>query len=97
MSTQPLLSEPDRLEEPQKVQEYWDLVSRVASTHHPVIVRRGGADVVAVIAVEHLELLQEMVAQQEAERLAAQVDWAHAAQTSPPPQEWFAGDEPKPF
>ena len=97
MSTQPLLSEPDRIEEPQKVQEYWDLVSRVASTHHPVIVRRGGAAIVAVIAVEHLELLQEIVAQQEAERLAAHVDWAHVAQTSPPPQEWFAGDEPKPF
>lgn len=97
MSTQPLLSEPDRIEEPQKAQEYWDLVSRVASTHHPVIVRRSGADIVAVIAVEHLELLQEMVAQQEAERLAAQVDWAHVAQTSPPPQKWFAGDEPKPF
>ena len=63
MSTQPLLSEPDRIEEPQKVQEYWDLMSRVASTHHPVIVRRGDADVVAVIAVKHLELLQEMVAQ----------------------------------
>ena len=97
MSTRPLFHEPDHLEEPQKVQEYWDLVSRVASTHHPVIVRRGGANVVAVIAVEHLELLQEMVAQHDAERLAAQVDWAHAAQTSPPPQEWFAGDEPKPF
>ena len=97
MSTQPLLSEPDRIEEPQKAQEYWDLVSRVASTHHPVIVRRGDTDVVAVIAVEHLELLQELVAQQEAQRLATQVDWAHVAQTSPPPQEWFTGDEPKPF
>src|SRR3989442_7792713 len=97
MSTQPLLSEPDRIEEPQKVQGYLDLVSRVASTHHPVIVRRGGADVVAVIAVEHLELLQQIVAQQEAERLAAQVDCAHAAHASPPPQEGFAGDEPKPF
>lgn len=51
MSTQPLLSEPDRIEEPQKAQEYWDLVSRVASTHHPVIVRRSGTDMVAVIAV----------------------------------------------
>lgn len=97
MSTQPLLSEPDRIEEPQKVQEYWDLVSRVASTHHPVIIRRSGADIIAVIAVEHLELLQEMMAQQEAERLAAQVDWAHAAQTSPPPPQWFVEDEPKPF
>ena len=65
MSTQPLFREPDCIEEPQKVQEYWDLVSHVASTHHPVIVRRGGAAVVAVIAVEHLALLQEMVARQE--------------------------------
>ena len=97
MSTQPLLSAPNRIEEPQKAQEYWELVSRVASTHHPVIVCRRGAAMVAVIAVEHLELLQEMMAQQEAERLAAQVDWAHAAQTSPPPPQWFAGDEPKPF
>src|SRR5438105_14405402 len=97
MSTQPLLSEPDRIDEPQKAQGYWDLVSRVASTHHPVIVCRGDTDVVAVIAVEHLELLQEMLAQQEAERLAAQVDWAHAAQTSPPSPQWFARDEPKPF
>ena len=97
MSTQPLFSEPDRIEEPQKVQEYLDLVSRVASTHHPVIIRRSGADIVAMIAVKHLELLQEMVAQQEAERLAAQIDWAYAAQTSPPPQKWFVGDEPKPF
>ena len=97
MSTQPLLSAPDHIEEPQKAQEYWALVNRVASTHHPVIVCRRGTDMVAVIAVEHLALLQEMLAQQEAERLAAQVDWAHAAQTSPPPPQWFAGDEPKPF
>ena len=27
MSTQPLFREPDHLEEPQKVQEYWDLVT----------------------------------------------------------------------
>jgi len=97
MSIQSLLSEPDRIEEPQKTQEYWDLVSRVASTHQPVIVRRGGADVAAVIAVEHLELLRELLAQQEAERLAAQVDWVRVAQASPAPQQWFEGEEPKPF
>ena len=49
MSTHPLLSEPDRIEEPQKAQEYWDMLSRVASTHQPVIVRRGGADATAKI------------------------------------------------
>ena len=38
-----LLSEPDHVDEPQQVQDYWGLVSRVAATQHPVIVRRGGA------------------------------------------------------
>jgi uncharacterized protein (DUF2267 family) len=76
-----LLSEPDHVDEPQKVQEYWGLVSRVA----------------AMITVEHLELLRELLAQHEAEQLAAQVDWAQVAQVSPPPPHWFEGDDPKPF
>ena len=52
-----LLSEPDHVDEPQQVQEYWGLVSRVAATQHPVVVRRGGAAVAAVIPVAYLELL----------------------------------------
>ena len=92
-----LLSAPDHVDEPQKVQEYWSIVSRVATTHQPVIVRRDGVDVAAVIAVEYLELLQELLAQREAEQLAAQVNWTQVAQASPPPQQWFEGDEPKPF
>ena len=97
MSTHPFLSEPDRIEEPQKAQEYWDMLSRVASTHQPVIVRRGGADFAAVISLEHLGLLRDLLAQQEAEQLAAQVDWVRVAQVSPTPQQWFEGEEPKPF
>ena len=92
-----LLSEPDHVDEPQKVQEYWGLVSRVAAMHQPVIVRRGGADVAAMITVEHLELLRELLAQHEAEQLADQVDWAQEAQVSPPPPHWFERDDPKPF
>jgi hypothetical protein len=92
-----LLSEPDHVVERQEVQEYWGLVGRVAATHQPVIVRRGGADVAAMITVKHLELLRELLAQHEAEQLAAQVDWAQAAQVSPPPPHWFEGNDPKPF
>jgi len=92
-----LLSEPDYVDEPQQVQEYWGLVSRVAATQHPVIVRRGEAAVAAVIPVAYLELLREFLAQQEAEQHAAQVDWAQVARVSPPPQPWFEGEEPKPF
>ena len=85
------------VDEPQKVQEYWGLVSRVATTHQPVIARRGGADGAAMITVEHLELLRELLAQHEAGQLADQVDWAQAAQVSPPPPHWFEGNDPKPF
>ena len=92
-----LLPEPDHVDEPQQVQDYWGLVSRVAATQHPVIVRRGGADVAAVIPVEDLELLRDLLVQQVAEQRAAQIDWAQMAQDSPPPQQWFEGEEPKPF
>jgi hypothetical protein len=51
MSKHTLLSEPDHVDEPQQVQDYWGLVSRVAATQHPVIVRRGGEDVAVVIPV----------------------------------------------
>lgn len=91
------LSEPDHVNEPGQVREYGGLLSRVATTHQPVIVRREGVDIVAVITVEHLELLGELLAQREAEDLAAQLDWARAAQVSPPPQQWFEENEPKPF
>lgn len=33
----------------------------------------------------------------EVERLAAAIDWEEARKRLRPPQEWFEGDEPKPF
>jgi hypothetical protein len=47
--------------------------------------------------VEYPEMLQELLARQEAERLAAQVNWDELVKASPPAQTWFEGDEPKPF
>jgi hypothetical protein len=35
--------------------------------------------------------------QADVERLAASIDWNSARQSLRPPQEWFDGDEPKPF
>lgn len=35
--------------------------------------------------------------QEEVERLAASIDWKNARRTLRPAQEWFDGDEPKPF
>jgi PHD/YefM family antitoxin component YafN of YafNO toxin-antitoxin module len=92
-----LVLTPGRVDEPRATQEYADVLSRVAADGVPIIVRRGGADLAAIIPLEYLELLQDVLARQEAERLAARQDWDRLVRTSPPPQAWFDADEPKPF
>lgn len=96
MPAQPLLAEPSRVDEPRAVQEYSDVLSRVAAEGRPVIVRRNGADLAVVIPLEHLELVREVLARQEVEELAARVDWDQLAPTHRPPQEWF-DDRDNPF
>ena len=94
--TFPVLT-PGHIDEPTAAQEYADVLSRVAADHRPVVVRRGGSDLAAVVPLEYLEMLQDLLARQEAERLAAQVNWDELVKTSPPAQTWLEGDEPKPF
>jgi hypothetical protein len=96
LMTLPVLT-PGHVDEPQATQEYAAVLSRVAADRVPIIVRRGGADLAAIVPLEYLELLQDVLARQEAERLAAERDWDQLVRTSPPPQAWFEGDEPKPF
>jgi len=69
---QVMLPEPGRVDEPRVAKEYSDVLTQVASEHRPVIVRRNGADLAAVVPLEHLELLQDLLARQEAERVAWQ-------------------------
>jgi PHD/YefM family antitoxin component YafN of YafNO toxin-antitoxin module len=88
---------PVHVEEPQAAQGYAEVLSRVAADRKPVIVRRGGADLAAVVPLEYLELVQDALARQEAERLAGEMDWDRLVKESPPPQGWFDGDEPRPF
>jgi prevent-host-death family protein len=97
MSEQPLLLEPDRVDEPRAAQEFSAVLSQVADEHRPVIVRRNGEDLAAVVPLEHLDLLRELLARQEAETRAGQIDWNRLVQTHRPSQAWFEGDEPKPF
>lgn len=91
-----LLTEPGRVDEPQAAQQYSDVLSQVATEGKPVIVRRNGEDLAAVIPLEHLELLREVLARQEVERQAAQIDWSRAPTALRPPQEWF-DDTDNPF
>jgi len=92
-----LLVEPGRVDEPCAASEYSEVLTLVAAEHRPVIVRRNGEDLAAVIPLEYLELVREGLARQEVERLTAVIDWEHARKTLQPSQEWFNGDEPKPF
>lgn len=96
MTVQLLLAEPSRVDEPQKVQEYFDVLTKVVAEGKPMIVRRNGEDLAAVISLEHLELLREVVARREVEHLAARVDWSNLPKTLRPPQEWFE-DTDNPF
>ncbi len=88
---------PGHVDEPQAAQEFAAVLSRVAADRKPIIVRRAGADLAAVVPLEYLEWVQDMLARQEAERLASQLDWDRLVKASPPPQSWFDRDEPKPF
>ncbi len=38
-----------------------------------------------------------MIPGQDVERLVEQIEWERARKTLRPSQEWFDGDEPKPF
>jgi prevent-host-death family protein len=97
MISQPLLDEPRRIDEPQQPEGYAHVLSQVAADGRPVIVCRNGEELAAVVPLTHLEWLRELAAREEVEGLAAQIDWDRLVKTNPPPQEWFDGEEPKPF
>lgn len=97
MTVPSLLEEPRRVDEPRAVQEYAEVLTQVASQHRPMIVRRNGEDLAAVIPLEFLEMVREVLARQEVEQLAAQIDWERARKTLRPPQSWFDDDEDNPF
>jgi prevent-host-death family protein len=97
MSVPSLLNELGRVDEPRAAQEYSDVLTRVASEGRPVIVRRNGADLAAVIPLKDLELVLELLARQEVERRAAQIAWGRQRLMSPPPQSWFEDEGDNPF
>lgn len=92
---QTMLGEPGRVDEPHVAQEYSDVLTQVAAQGKTVIVRRNGSDFAAVIPLQQLELVREILARQEVEKLAAQIDW-DKANSQRPPQAWF-DDADNPF
>jgi PHD/YefM family antitoxin component YafN of YafNO toxin-antitoxin module len=85
MAVPPFLEEPRRVEEPRAAQEYSEVLTQVASEGRPVIVRRNGADLAAVIPLDCLELVREILAREEVEKAAGQIDWARAREPLRPP------------
>jgi hypothetical protein len=92
----PMLPEPAHIDEPQQVGDYAAVLSQVAANRQPLIVRRNGADLAAVVPLEHLELMREVLASQEADALAHQLHLTRVV-PRPAPAAWLDGDEPKPF
>src|SRR5258707_3541788 len=96
MTVQSVLLEPGRVDEPHVAQAYSDVLSQVVAEGKPMIVRRNGEDLAAVIPLEYLALLQEVVAREEVEKQAARLDWNRLPKASRPPQPWF-DDTDNPF
>jgi hypothetical protein len=92
-----MVPEPTHIDEPQLAEGYADVLSNVAAQRRPVIVRRGGEDLAAVIPLEYLELMQDSLARQEAERVSRLLPWNALLKNAHPPQQWFDQDEIKPF
>ena len=96
MNVGSLLEEPGLVDEPQAAGEYAAVLTRVAATGRPVIVRRNGEDLAAVISSEHLGLVREILARQGVERWAAAIDWSRSKALRPP-QSWFDDEGDNPF
>jgi hypothetical protein len=96
MSVPSLLEEPGRVDEPQAAQEYAAVLTRVVTAGRPLIVRRNGEDLAAVIPLAQLELLRELQARQQAERWAAEINWTRSKDLHPP-QSWFDDEADNPF
>ncbi|HEV3311752.1 MAG TPA: hypothetical protein VG815_14670 [Chloroflexota bacterium] len=97
MTSQSLLDEPGRVDEPKGAQGYADVLSEVATAGRPVIVRRNGEDLAVVITLEQLELIREILARQGVEASAAQIDWSQERKALRPPQSWFDDEDDNPF
>jgi hypothetical protein len=97
MTTPLLVEEPGRVDEPHAAQEYADVLSDVVAHGRPVIVRRNGEDLAAIIPVQQLHLVREILAQHEAEKSAAEINWASGAPIPAPPQSWFDDEDDNPF
>ena len=93
MSVPSLLEEPGRVDEPREAEDYAAVLTQVVAAGRPVIVRRNGEDLAAVVPLEQLQLVREILARQDVERPAAELGRYQASKNLRPPQSWFDDDD----
>jgi PHD/YefM family antitoxin component YafN of YafNO toxin-antitoxin module len=86
-----------RVDEPQGADDFAAVLSQVAAARQPVIVRRSGHDLVALVPLEHLEFISEGLALQEVEKRASRLDWNRVPPDFQPPKSWFDDEDDNPF
>ena len=91
-----LPEEPGRVDEPEVVREYAAVFTPVVAAGWPVIVRRNGEDLAAVIPLGHLELVREILAHRDVERFATTADSSRLTSLRPL-RSWFDDDGDSPF
>jgi prevent-host-death family protein len=92
ITVQSLITELSRVDEPGVVQEYSNVLSQVAAEGRPIIVRRNGEDLAAIIPLELLDALREAATRQEVEKTAKHIDWDRL-KSYRPPQSWLEDDD----
>ena len=96
MSVPSLLEEPGRVDEPREARAYAAVPIQVVAAGRPVIVRRDGEDLAAVVPLEQPQLVREILARQDVVRLAAELGRHQANKLPRPPRSWF-DDQDNPF
>lgn len=96
MSVPSWFAEPSRVEEPRAAEDYAAVLSQVSLDGTPVIVRRDGKDLAAIVHPEDLELVRQCLGREEVEKLAAAIEWDRKRHLRPP-QSWFDDEDDNPF
>ena len=97
MTVPSLLEEPGRVDEPQAAQGYSAVLTRVAVERRPLIVRRNGEDLAAVIPLEYLELVREVLRSRKSRNWARKLIGTRRAKLSAHPRSGSKATSQNPF
>ena len=105
MTVESWLKEQETVNEPKKPEEYDDFITEQVKKGCPVIIRRKGKEPFALIPVNLLDEVREMLVEldklretwADVERQAAQIDRDRVTKMPRPPQSWIDDTTDDPF